>query len=208
MLSLAEFYPTVWVCPILMDSGSPSFGLLERLCTGVYVHVCFHSLKCKPRKGTPGSRVTCLRNSCPFPLPSSALRESSFSTSVPTLAAVCFQPLWWEPTNLHCSRLSCASQLLPAPRFSTLSPRGPRVTSPPWRAVSSSQPSHARSPAPVHIVGTFVLLLLQARLTRPAARDLQLSAVLADKPDPVPRPSLTAKEFSASQAVMRVLWLI
>lgn len=53
-----------------------------------------------------------------------------------------------------------------------------------------------------------MLLLLQARLTRPAARDLQLSAVLADKPDPVPRPSLTAKEFSASQAVMRVLWLI
>lgn len=35
---LAEFTPTVWVCPILMDSGSPSFGLLE--CLSVQGFMC------------------------------------------------------------------------------------------------------------------------------------------------------------------------
>lgn len=78
-------------CRVIGVSGTPGapLGCLNASVQGFVCTCASISLECKPRGGTPGSRVTrCLRNSCPFPLPSSAHQESSFSTSMPTLVTV------------------------------------------------------------------------------------------------------------------------
>ena len=153
-------------CRVIGVSGTPGapLGCLNASVQGFVCTCASISLECKPRGGTPGSRVTrCLRNSCPFPLPSSATRspasphpcqhlllsESVFNhsggSSLTFFVADCDTPhsCSQHPDSAHCHH------------------GVPRSQSPPWRAASSSKPPHARSPVPVHVVGTFVLLLLK-----------------------------------------------